>query len=87
MAALHKLRAVQYLKHRHREESDAVAVDLDLSFDCNEVRGMFFSGRMLWYCYNTAVPMFFALFGWGISLTLVILTYIHKEAPLKRFLF
>lgn len=37
VAALHKLRALQFVKHRHRHESDAVAVDLDLSFDCDEV--------------------------------------------------
>lgn len=37
VAALHKMRAVPFLKHRHREESDAVNVDLDLRFDCDEV--------------------------------------------------
>lgn len=38
VAALHKLRAVGFLKHRHREEAEAIAVDLDLPFDCEEVR-------------------------------------------------
>ncbi|CAM9892346.1 unnamed protein product, partial [Ectocarpus sp. 13 AM-2016] len=37
VAALHKLRAVPYLKQRHREESEAVEVDLDLRFDCDEL--------------------------------------------------
>lgn len=37
VAALHKLRAVPYLKQRHREEVEAVEVDLDLRFDCDEV--------------------------------------------------
>lgn len=37
VAALHKLRAVGFLKHRHREEAEAIAVDLDLPFDCEEV--------------------------------------------------
>lgn len=38
IAALHKLRAVHYLKHRNREEADAMPADLDLPFDSAEVR-------------------------------------------------
>lgn len=37
VAALQKLRAVRYVKHRNREEVDAMAVDLDLPFDSDEV--------------------------------------------------
>lgn len=42
-AALQKLRAVRFLKHRNREEVDAAPVDLDLPLESDEVSWLLIS--------------------------------------------
>lgn len=39
VAALHKLQAARFLRHKNREEVDATPVDLDLPFEADEVSG------------------------------------------------
>lgn len=57
VAALHRLRAVTFMRHRHRQETEMLPVELDLPFDCDEVRQCIYGGLEVSFIGADKVPL------------------------------